>query len=256
MGHGDKYCPRIVQGWDPRTEKPYGPELRAGNRRNIPSTVNRWLAPETKVERRSWVAPGRDDNPAWKGKSSNSGQDDSLTIQVNDQGAWNKLWGSKLPPKVVNFVWRCARSILPTVVALASRGVDVNMFCPLCNGSPETLKHLFLECPEVIDVWRDVIDLTQHINTSFEDWLSNIFMLNDATKMKRSVAVCWNVWKRRNDWVWNRKIWSAEHLKRMVDDCLLEWDNPSLEICRLNQCETSTIRPRKMEDPSETSILE
>nr|GMC63385.1 uncharacterized protein LOC109177267 [Ipomoea batatas] len=39
-------------------EKPYGPELRAGNRRNVPTAGQRWVAPETVVERRQWVAPG------------------------------------------------------------------------------------------------------------------------------------------------------------------------------------------------------
>ncbi|XP_019195830.1 PREDICTED: uncharacterized protein LOC109189671 [Ipomoea nil] len=79
LGHGDKYCPRLVQGWDRKAEKPFGPELRAGNRRNSPVTGNRWLAPETAAERKIWAAPGREGISDWKGKAPQSMQEDSLT---------------------------------------------------------------------------------------------------------------------------------------------------------------------------------
>nr|GLL25130.1 uncharacterized protein LOC109189671 [Ipomoea trifida] len=31
LGHGDKFCPKVVQGWDPQLEKPYGSTLHVGN---------------------------------------------------------------------------------------------------------------------------------------------------------------------------------------------------------------------------------
>nr|GMC57414.1 uncharacterized protein LOC109186206 [Ipomoea batatas] len=36
--------------------------------------------------------------------------------------AWSSLWKLCIPPKYVNFLWRCARAILPVRTTLASRG--------------------------------------------------------------------------------------------------------------------------------------
>lgn len=106
----------------------------------------------------------------------------------------NRLWSSKLlPVKVINFVWRCARTIIPTIVALANRGVGIDLHYPLCYGALETLKILFLECLQVVEVWRGIIDPTLHVNECFEGWLSNLFMQTDSTKFMRCVAMCWSI---------------------------------------------------------------
>nr|GMD48577.1 uncharacterized mitochondrial protein AtMg00310-like [Ipomoea batatas] len=94
-------------------------------------------------------------------------------------------------------------------------GVGIDLHYPLCCGALETLKILFLECLEVVEVWRGIIDPTLHVNEYFEGWLSNLFMQTDSTKFMRCVAMCWSIWKRRNDWVWSRKVWSGEGFKRI-----------------------------------------
>ncbi|XP_019178363.1 PREDICTED: uncharacterized protein LOC109173576 [Ipomoea nil] len=141
--------------------------------------------------------------------------------------AWKALWKTKLPPKVLNFAWRCATNVLPSVVSLATRGVVVDPCCPICLAGPETMDHIFFECSEVKDIWLDTLDLSLQAQVSFELWLSSLFEQSDAAKICKSLAICWNVWKRRNEWVWNRRLWSMEMLKQSMDSCVLEWQSYS-----------------------------
>ncbi|XP_019182998.1 PREDICTED: uncharacterized protein LOC109177942 [Ipomoea nil] len=89
------------------------------------------------------------------------------------------------------------------------------------------MDHIFFECSEVKDVWLGTLDLSLQAQVSFELWLSSLFEQSDAAKICKSLAICWNVWKRRNEWVWNRRLWSMEMLKQSVDSCVLEWQSYS-----------------------------
>ncbi len=64
---------------------------------------------------------------------------------------WRRLWGSGLPPHVVNTFFMLANNILPLRARLAALGVGDGL-CPHC-GSPEDIRHLFLECARVRDPW-------------------------------------------------------------------------------------------------------
>ncbi|XP_031120409.1 uncharacterized protein LOC116023546 [Ipomoea triloba] len=62
IGHGDRVCPKIAQGFDVKSEKPYGVWwLRAGSRRGVPTAGQKWVAPELDSARKDWRAPGMDD---------------------------------------------------------------------------------------------------------------------------------------------------------------------------------------------------
>nr|GMD75064.1 uncharacterized protein LOC109174453 [Ipomoea batatas] len=58
LGHGDNFCPKVVQGIDLMAEKPYGAWLRTGSRNSPPTSGQRWVAPESTIERNKWIAPG------------------------------------------------------------------------------------------------------------------------------------------------------------------------------------------------------
>nr|GMD63385.1 uncharacterized protein LOC109174453 [Ipomoea batatas] len=57
IGHGDRLCPKFVNGYDRNLEKPFGAWMRAGFRRTAPTSGQRWVAPETDVERENWKSP-------------------------------------------------------------------------------------------------------------------------------------------------------------------------------------------------------
>nr|GME00553.1 uncharacterized protein LOC109189671 [Ipomoea batatas] len=66
IGHGEKLCVKSLEGEAQQQERPFGPALRAGNRRNIPTTGEKWIAPESKADRKLWRTSGA-------GKSAESG---------------------------------------------------------------------------------------------------------------------------------------------------------------------------------------
>nr|GMC71201.1 uncharacterized protein LOC109174453 [Ipomoea batatas] len=57
IGHGDRYCPKFVNGYDCNLEKPFGARMRAGSRRTAPTSGQRWVALETDADRASWKSP-------------------------------------------------------------------------------------------------------------------------------------------------------------------------------------------------------
>nr|GLL42008.1 uncharacterized protein LOC109167867 [Ipomoea trifida] len=57
IGHGDKVCIKALHGVDPTVEKPFGAYMRAGVRRAVLTAGQRWVAPESNVERQNWKSP-------------------------------------------------------------------------------------------------------------------------------------------------------------------------------------------------------
>jgi hypothetical protein len=56
------------------------------------------------------------------------------------------LWKAKAEPKIKIFSWTALHQRILTVDDLASRGMDHNPMCPLCNSVPEDERHLLTNC--------------------------------------------------------------------------------------------------------------
>jgi hypothetical protein len=65
---------------------------------------------------------------------------------------WRRLWGSGLPPPLVDKCFRLLHNILPLRGRLASLGATVDGACPHC-GEPEEVEHFFQRCQRVADLW-------------------------------------------------------------------------------------------------------
>jgi len=61
-----------------------------------------------------------------------------------------------MPPKVKNFVWRMCRGCFPTCARLSSRGVACPIDCVVCDSNYEDIIHVLVECPKVVQAWRNV----------------------------------------------------------------------------------------------------
>ncbi|XP_074328042.1 uncharacterized protein LOC141665954 [Apium graveolens] len=48
--------------------------------------------------------------------------------ESQDKGFWKKLWGLNLPGKIVNFLWRVCRDVLPTAIVKEGSKYFANMF--------------------------------------------------------------------------------------------------------------------------------
>ncbi|CAN1290830.1 hypothetical protein LINPERPRIM_LOCUS20872 [Linum perenne] len=75
-------------------------------------------------------------------------------------GNWRQLWQADVPPKVKHHVWRLARNVLPTKVALRGRRVPIEQTCGCCGLMEETLEHLFFSCKVAEQCWELVGETT------------------------------------------------------------------------------------------------
>nr|GMC81691.1 uncharacterized protein LOC109176397 [Ipomoea batatas] len=151
--------------------------------------------------------------------------------------SWNQLWRLKIPPKIKNFIWRCARNILPVKTVLLQRRVEIPPDCPLCHKEVESRSHLFLDCEFSKPVWDNTILPLHILEASFESWLSQVVDLDDENKSRSIIAILWTVWKNRNEYVWNNKQWNVNAIRISVTNCIKDWQC----WCDLQKANTSSI---------------
>ncbi|WJZ86110.1 hypothetical protein VitviT2T_005601 [Vitis vinifera] len=89
--------------------------------------------------------------------------------------------------------------------ALVASDVDSNFVW--AQSEPETTLHALVECVAARDVWDESgLAMLQGNFGSFVDWLATMFAYCDSVVFAKYLAVCWGLWWRRNDVVWNGRI--------------------------------------------------
>lgn len=69
---------------------------------------------------------------------------------------WKKLWKLKLPGKVLNFLWRACRNVLPTAEALGEKHVEIDRLCSWCRVYEEDTVHTAFTCCFARELWHRV----------------------------------------------------------------------------------------------------
>lgn len=67
---------------------------------------------------------------------------------------WRKLWSLRLPGKILNFLWRTCKRVLPIAATLITKRVNISMMCPWCQVHMEDAIHMLFKCEFAKDVWR------------------------------------------------------------------------------------------------------
>jgi hypothetical protein len=57
-----------------------------------------------------------------------------------------QLWQAKAEQKLKLFGWAALQHKIPTADLLATRGMQPNLLCPLCNSSPKDTRHFLTDC--------------------------------------------------------------------------------------------------------------
>lgn len=131
---------------------------------------------------------------------------------MHQEKVWLKLWKIKAPPKILNHIWRALSSCLPTLVQLQQKHVEVPSTCPVCAGGEETILHALVTCPVAMQCWQIVIpEVGRGEVNNFGEWLSQIMEACSNVKLAEVAALCWAIWRARNEKVWNQKITSVNN---------------------------------------------
>jgi hypothetical protein len=67
------------------------------------------------------------------------------------------VWGIRIPPKTILFLWLLAHNKLATVANLNRKGMHKPEECMFCNEN-ESIAHLFFECVVAKATWAYVCE--------------------------------------------------------------------------------------------------
>ena len=125
------------------------------------------------------------------------------------------IWKAPTLPRIKSFLWQCAHNSIAVKDCLTRRGVVEDGKCPICNREVETILHALRDCPRVHLVWRQIgVQLSNYEfwNSNLTNWLNLNGRMNTnqpAGKPPWKILfpfAIWNIWKYRNDFVFNRKM--------------------------------------------------
>ncbi|KAL8529093.1 hypothetical protein ACS0TY_006529 [Phlomoides rotata] len=123
--------------------------------------------------------------------------------------AFSLIWNKMALPKVRVHAWRILWERLPTTTKLQQRsslppGANIN--CAFCDASPESVRHVFFECPFVYMFWMDCLNWLG-VKTALSSSPSiNLLHFSRFFRgnLGKDFAVCvwecvvWLIWKARN----------------------------------------------------------
>lgn len=117
------------------------------------------------------------------------------------------VWKAWAPGKCKIHAWLLLHRRLWTADRRARHGLDTHVTCPLCEGAPETVDHLFLGCPFSLAVWREIlgkcgIAALAPSSTSLPDWWSAARARLRSQRRKGFdslvLLILWKIWLERN----------------------------------------------------------
>ncbi|KAF5207613.1 hypothetical protein FRX31_002798 [Thalictrum thalictroides] len=127
------------------------------------------------------------------------------------------VWGMELPMNIKLFFWSLFLGKTLTRQNLVNRGLEISTCCPLCNLLPESVEHLFLHFPLVLELWFDLLRSKQHlliklyeadfVRTWFSQWPTtsgNGLLVRVWSYLPYAVA--WITLKSRNNKVFNEGV--------------------------------------------------
>ncbi|KAJ3683826.1 hypothetical protein LUZ60_014053 [Juncus effusus] len=151
--------------------------------------------------------------------------------------AWqNAVWKVKAPPKVRYFLCLTCDNRINTADNLRKKGWPHHDVCVFCKATLETRDHLFINCP-FVRTTRRIAQRSQHTNmrqpfdSNFVDfWMKTRKGLSKTNRARWEAswaAITWNVWKERNNRLFNDKSSTPYIIARKANEEATLW----LEHC-------------------------
>jgi hypothetical protein len=164
-----------------------------------------------------------DDDITWK-LTSNGQYTTKSAYEVQFLGSTlsclhKSVWKNWAPPKTNFFIWLLYQNRIWTADRLEKRGWPNCGLCPFCKRCTESVDHLFVHCRFTLRIWDKTkewlgapeLHYTPMEGQSFPEWWSAM-----STRQNRkgvaslAMLMLWEVWKERNNRVFNNKRASSQ----------------------------------------------
>ncbi|XP_074377883.1 uncharacterized protein LOC141719404 [Apium graveolens] len=117
-------------------------------------------------------------------------------------------------------------------MALIVKRVQIDVRCPWCLTVAEDSTHVLFDCSFGRSVWASLgvneVSSGGYSGSAFEIF-RQIATVCDRDKLALVVTVCWNLWNRRNRWVWDKVNVSAFGVTTTTLNMLQEWKRSRVE---------------------------
>ena len=143
------------------------------------------------------------------------------------------LWHKDVPLKVVLFAWRLLRDRLPTKDNLFRRHVVIinDQFCAGCE-EVEISSHLIIHCDLFGTIWNHIfrwIGVSSVLPSDVISLFNQFNFIGGAVKSRRVLlqviwfAKVWEIWKERNNRVFNDKNSSIPQVVDKIKSLTFMW---------------------------------
>lgn len=152
---------------------------------------------------------------------------------------YKKIWKSRCTPRIKFFAWLILVDRLNTKTMLHRRNLNVQggQVCIMCNtGELETIEHLFFNCPFAKECWQKIgFDWEENMELS-DRLIRGQVMHNNPCFLEASLIAAWELWKLRNDKVFQRRdpspsIWLCNFKNQCTLQCLRFKDDLRSSFC-------------------------
>ena len=139
------------------------------------------------------------------------------------------VWTSKMEGKVKIYLWLLLQNRNWTADRLQARGWTHNDLCKLCNQAPETAIHIALLCPFAKEIWfqfrraHDAMCVVADDAQTMGEWWERLCSARGSREQCRedmtvAAYLVWNLWKERNQRVFEHKELTATALAGLIKD--------------------------------------
>ncbi|KAL4295600.1 hypothetical protein GQ457_12G010160 [Hibiscus cannabinus] len=141
---------------------------------------------------------------------------------------WKLIWRMAVPQRLRVFLWVVSRRKLMTNLERCNRHISYSSLCPLCSGADESIIHVLRDCRAASEVWELILPSTLSLSFAQPDlltWIENNLrsgMIHTEWDIPWSfifVSTIWQLWKSRNDFVFNAIL----HPKEVVASRAMTW---------------------------------
>ncbi|KAL6219553.1 hypothetical protein ACLB2K_007312 [Fragaria x ananassa] len=167
---------------------------------------------------------------------------------------WLKNWSLNIPPMLKIFLWTFVSSKLLTNMQKVKRHLSRNPCCHHCTDAPETMLHLFRDCPMAMMVWRSFnisINMWNTFTLNWDGWLfANLMQdqchFNNMNWNIFFIFCCWFIWKWRCKCIFEERLWYPYNFTDVILNYAVAWTKASAKhkMQRVEQVEAlSWIKP-------------